>query len=503
MSLADKIHTGQVPADLLPVRPPTAQDAATGFGLRTRLVASDALALGLAWSIAVLTTVTDRRYYLTAVVVAALVVLGIWVLHVHELYLSRISAVRALEISRIGRSAVLLGLLGLAISRVLKVTLTKTELVTGTSCTLVLLLVSRSAYRAWLGAARRSGRYLRDVVLVGANAEGAALLDLVNCHPDAGYRVVGVVGERDQAVANGMGNLWCGLPRDTVQVLRNQQADSVLITVGSLSPVQLNDMVRQLQAHRAHIQLSNGVRGIDYRRLRAAPIAHEPMFYLESPVLSRRQFLAKRALDIFVSGFGLLITAPLFAAIAIAIKLTDRGPIFFKQIRVGQDGRTFKVYKFRTMVVDAEARLAALKETNERHGPLFKMDRDPRVTRIGHILRDSSLDEMPQMINVLRGEMSLVGPRPALPAEVALFDDELLNRTKVPPGITGLWQVEARDNPAFSAYRRLDLFYVDNWSVGLDLVILLATGEQVIARLVTTVLRRRRTAAPRERPVSV
>ena len=110
---------------------------------------------------------------------------------------------------------------------------------------------------------------------------------------------------------------------------------------------------------------------------------------------------------------------------------------------------------------------------------------------------------MPQLINVLKGEMSLVGPRPALPAEVALFDDELLNRTKVPPGITGLWQVEARDNPAFSAYRRLDLFYVDNWSVGLDLVILLATGEQVIARLVTTVLRRRRTVAPGERPVHV
>jgi exopolysaccharide biosynthesis polyprenyl glycosylphosphotransferase len=493
MSLADRIHSASEDAGLRAVRQPVAEDDSHGFGLRARLVACDSFALIAAWTVAVLiATSTSRHWYAAAAVIGGLTLVGLWVLHVHELYLSRISAVRALEISRIGRSSVLIGLIGLALARVLKVTLTKSELVVGTAVTLVFLLVERSAYRAWLDAARRSGRYLRDVVLIGANAEGAALLELVNCHPDAGYRVVGVVGERDQAVANGLGNLWCGLPRDAVQVLENQQADSVLISVGALSPVQLNETVRQLQAVRAHIQLSNGVRGIDYRRLRAAPIAHEPMFYLESPVLNRRQIAVKRLLDFFVSGFGLLLSAPVFGVIALAIKLTDHGPIFFKQVRVGQDGRTFKVYKFRTMVVDAEAKLAALRETNERHGPLFKMDRDPRVTRIGHFLRDSSLDELPQLINVLRGEKSLVGPRPALPAEVALFDDELLNRTKVPPGITGLWQVEARDNPAFSAYRRLDLFYVDNWSVGLDLVIMLATLEQVIARLVFTMLRRRK-----------
>ena len=177
--------------------------------------------------------------------------------------------------------------------------------------------------------------------------------------------------------------------------------------------------------------------------------------------------------------------------IAALIKLNDRGPVLFKQTRVGTDGNLFKVYKFRTMVVDAEARLAALVASNERSGPLFKMDRDPRVTRVGRFLRASSLDELPQILNVLKGDMSLVGPRPALPSEVAAFDEELRDRTKVKPGITGLWQIEARDNPSFSAYRRLDLYYVENWSVSLDIVILFATIEHVITRFVTALLGRR------------
>ena len=143
------------------------------------------------------------------------------------------------------------------------------------------------------------------------------------------------------------------------------------------------------------------------------------------------------------------------------------------------------------MVVDAEARLAALKAEagNERHGPLFKLERDPRVTRIGRFIRATSLDELPQLFNVLRGEMSVVGPRPALPSEAAQFDDRLLDRLQMPPGITGLWQVEARDNPHFGAYRRLDLFYVDNWSLNLDLVILVATIEQVLSKAVRTLFR--------------
>ena len=158
--------------------------------------------------------------------------------------------------------------------------------------------------------------------------------------------------------------------------------------------------------------------------------------------------------------------------------------MLFRQRRVGRDGVEFQMLKFRSMCTDAEERLAALKLAgNDRTGPLFKLDGvDPRVTRIGRFLRASSLDELPQLLNVMRGDMSLVGPRPALASEVAEFPADLNARHRVRPGITGLWQVEARDNPSFEAYRRLDLFYVENWSLALDLVILLGTVEQVVAR---------------------
>jgi lipopolysaccharide/colanic/teichoic acid biosynthesis glycosyltransferase len=166
-----------------------------------------------------------------------------------------------------------------------------------------------------------------------------------------------------------------------------------------------------------------------------------------------------------------------------AVKFEDRGPAIFRQSRIGRDGVPFDVLKLTTMavVVDAEARLAALQaETNERSGPLFKMERDPRFTRVGRFMDLTSINELPQLWNVIRGDMSIVGRRPALPAE---FDSALKTRTVVRPGITGLWQVEARDNPSFEAYRRFDLHYVENWSVALDVVILVATAESVLARL--------------------
>jgi exopolysaccharide biosynthesis polyprenyl glycosylphosphotransferase len=220
------------------------------------------------------------------------------------------------------------------------------------------------------------------------------------------------------------------------------------------------------------------------------PLAHEPLLYVEAPSLSKAQLVAKRMLDVVLSSLALLVLSPVIAMVALGIKINDRGPIFFSQKRVGRRGREFGVLKFRSMRVDAEKQLALLKATNERQGPLFKMENDPRVTRIGRFLRDSSLDELPQLINVLRGEMSLVGPRPALASEVANFPVKLRAREQVMPGITGLWQVEARDNPSFEAYRRLDLFYVENWSITLDLLIIVGTMEQVVSRMLSTMVSR-------------
>jgi lipopolysaccharide/colanic/teichoic acid biosynthesis glycosyltransferase len=217
--------------------------------------------------------------------------------------------------------------------------------------------------------------------------------------------------------------------------------------------------------------------------MRAAPLAHEPLFYVEPISLSKLNLAGKRVMDIALAGIGLVAASPLIILAAIATKLEDGGPIFHRQQRVGHNGRLITIFKMRTMVVDAAARFGEVAALNERHdGPLFKLDSDPRVTRVGRALRATSIDELPQLVNVLSGAMSMVGPRPALPDEVAQFDEELLGRLAMRPGITGLWQLEARDNPSFHAYRRLDLVYVENWSILSDIAILLGTARAVLAR---------------------
>jgi lipopolysaccharide/colanic/teichoic acid biosynthesis glycosyltransferase len=249
-----------------------------------------------------------------------------------------------------------------------------------------------------------------------------------------------------------------------------------------MSEADRSPLINHLLAAGLHVHLSAGLRGLDPRRLRVVPLAHEPLFYVEPSQLQPYQLRVKRAVDLVGAVFLLILSAPILGAAALAIKLGDPGPVFFRQERVGRYGRTFTCFKLRTMVVGAEESQLGL--DNARSGPLFKAIDDPRVTAVGRFLRYSSIDELPQLLNVLRGEMSLVGPRPALPAEVAQFDGELLRRLDVPPGITGLWQVEARDVSSFDAYRRLDLFYVENWRFSLDIVVMILTVQAVVSRLV-------------------
>ncbi len=460
------------------------------LGIGARAIINDVVCLTVCWIPALAVGHHSRRSQLNSwALVACAVLLGFWQLYAKQLYLARVAMVRTIEMSRLFR-AMVMTFGGMLIIRSLKygTDLRVYELIIGTVSSFVLLLITRSAFRLWLANKRRAGELVREILVIGANEEAAELIDLIADHPEAGYRVVGVVGRRIDAVEHHLNHLWKGEAEDALAVMRGSNVNGVVMVIGALSSHDVNELVRDLQARDVHIHLSNGLRGINFRRLRAAPIVHEPLFYVEQSEMRRSQMLAKRALDLVVAGAACLVLSPLILLISLIIKLSDRGPVFFSQKRVGQDGRLFKVLKFRSMVVDAEARLKDIEQMNERRGPLFKMDRDPRVTRFGHFLRETSLDELPQLFNVLKGDMSLVGPRPALPAEAEHFDQRLLDRTKVLPGITGLWQVEARDNPSFSAYRRLDLYYVDNWSIHLDLIILLGTAEQLIAKMVRMLL---------------
>ena len=192
--------------------------------------------------------------------------------------------------------------------------------------------------------------------------------------------------------------------------------------------------------------------------------------------------VATRTFDVTIAAIALVLTAPVVFISAIALKFDTRGPVLFRQTRVGRDSADFPVLKLRTMVTDAEDRLADLLASNEADGPLFKMKDDPRVTRVGRFLRATSIDELPQLWNVLRGDMSLVGPRPALPHETESWDALLAHRLRVKPGITGMWQVSGRSDSSFEDYTRLDLYYVDNWSLATDVAILARTVPAVLLR---------------------
>jgi lipopolysaccharide/colanic/teichoic acid biosynthesis glycosyltransferase len=408
--------------------------------LRRRLVLLDGLALVIAWMPAQLWKAASGMGPLKWVVTeAVLLVSGLLLFRWQGLYLARVASSRSEEIRRIVRVSVVLGVVHTLLLHGMSVELPVRWLVAGPVILVVLLLWFRGGYRAWLSASRANGRYLRDVVVVGTNADASELVAMLREHPEAGFKVVGVVGDRRQAGLHQLGSLHAGEVDELFEALDRMGVHGVIFVVGAIASARMVPLINQLEEAGVHVQVSNGLLGMSHRRLRATPVAFQSLYYVEPADTSSPQLVAKRAMDVGLAVFTLLVASPVMLLIALAVKLTDGGPVLFGQTRVGRDGAEFRVWKFRSMVVDAEARLAELRDRagNERNGPLFKLE-----------------------------------------------------RLQMRPGITGLWQVEARDNPHFGAYRRLDLFYIDNWSINLDLVILVATVEQVLSKSVRSLLRR-------------
>ncbi|CAN5681616.1 sugar transferase [soil metagenome] len=448
------------------------------------LVIGDALCIFVAFVLPVLmwTAIPSRNWYFAIIELSAMTVLGLWSMRVQGLWTERVTAVRLVEVSKITRALVLASLACLVLDRKATMLIRIHDLIPACVLAWVALVMWRSAYRSYMGSERRHGRKLNRVVIVGTERRALDLHRLFEVHPELGMRVTTIVGSQEAAEQGGVGHLWAGSYLDAGVILSSVEVDAVVICSDDLDPAVVHALTHQERDRRRQLFVDPGLSGVDFRRVQTTAIAHQPLLEVQSPSLAGFELMTKRVFDIAVASIVALIALPVAIAVAIAIKLEDGGSVFFRQERVGQGGETFPMYKFRTMVMDAEARLAKLAENNERKGPLFKMDHDPRVTRVGRFLRATSLDELPQLLNVLRGSMSLVGPRPALPAEVAAFPADLHDRHQVQPGITGLWQVEARDNPSFEAYRRLDLFYVENWSIALDFIILLATIDHIVFR---------------------
>jgi exopolysaccharide biosynthesis polyprenyl glycosylphosphotransferase len=266
----------------------------------------------------------------------------------------------------------------------------------------------------------------------------------------------------------------------TAELVGHVGATGAVLSLCSLDCATVNELTRQLTDAGCHVTLSTGLDDIDATRLRPVALDGRALVYVEPCVRTGWHATAKRAFDVVVSVVALTLTAPVLAAAAAAIRLESRGSILFRQWRVGRDGEPFQIVKLRTMVVDAEARRRELLDRNEADGPLFKIRDDPRVTRVGRLLRRVSIDELPQFWNVLRGEMSVVGPRPALPEEVAAWPEPVRGRLRVLPGITGMWQVSGRSDAGFDEYVRLDLAYVDNWSLAHDVEIVARTVGVVV-----------------------
>ncbi len=348
--------------------------------------------------------------------------------------------------------------------------------------TTALLVGSRIVARAVQGELRRRGVGVERTLVVGGDRLGLTVMHVLATEPGLGYYLVGFLHESARI---NLGRFTClGLISDLPDVLRQAQVDTVIVTLPATSESrQVLAGVTQT-CEQADVQvrvvpdlfeLSLSLSPVDVEDLRGIPVIG-----LRKTTISGYNLMLKRAMDIVVAGLTLAILSPLWLLIAAAVKLDSPGSIYFAQTRLGKDRRPFTALKFRSMYVDAEARLAELTAQNEATGPLFKMRDDPRVTRVGRWLRRTSLDELTQLWNVLRGEMSLVGPRPPLPSEVEQYQEWHLKRLAVAPGMTGLWQVTGRSEIPFEEMVLSDLYYIENWSLGLDFQILLRTIPAVL-----------------------
>ncbi|WP_019181001.1 sugar transferase [Microbacterium yannicii] len=351
---------------------------------------------------------------------------------------------------------------------------------------ILMLVLERWLWRQWLIAKRMSGAYSARVLLVGSHESVAQLARELARAKHSGYEVVGACVPT--------GRVADILPGTTIPIMGNvnavdraiaaTDADTVAVTsTDELPPDKVKQISWGLEAGRQHLVLAPSIIDIAGPRIHTRPVAGLPLIHVETPKFSRGQRFVKRAVDVVASILGVVLLSPLLAFLAIAVRLTSDGPVLFRQTRIGLRGKEFTMLKFRSMVVNAEDLLEQLarQERDSGNEVMFKMKNDPRVTPVGRFMRKYSLDELPQLFNVIGGSMSLVGPRPPLPKEVEQYADHVHRRFLAKPGVTGLWQVSGRSSLSWEDTVRLDLSYVENWSLLSDIAIIMKTGKAALA----------------------
>lgn len=346
---------------------------------------------------------------------------------------------------------------------------------------LVLLTLSRWLWRKRLHRQRQRHKNIYRTLIVGERESSAHIAREISKNRYAGFGLLGAVTEQGTNA-----ELVPGLPvlasyDGLLEAVDQHNVDLLIMTSSdSIEPERMRRIGWELESRNVDLIVTVALTDIAGPRIHTRPISGLPLIHVEHPAFTGRKLFLKRLFDLIVGGTALVVVSPLLMIIAVLIRADSRGPVFFKQRRIGYQGQEFSMLKFRSMVVDAEDQLPGLLDQNEGSGLLFKIKRDPRVTKMGTILRKYSLDELPQLINVMKGEMSLVGPRPSLPREVSGYEAWVRRRLLVKPGITGLWQVSGRSNLSWEDSTRLDLYYVENWSMTGDLLILSKTVRAVL-----------------------
>lgn len=351
------------------------------------------------------------------------------------------------------------------------------------------LVLSRWMWRKFVSHKRLAGAYCTEVLAIGDNDTVANLVSELMENPKNGYRVVGVcitsygAPRGEHLVVNGHKIPIIGGVRHTLEAIRNCGADTVAIAGTAGFGVQgLRRLIWELEPMGVDLMVSPGVMDVALHRLVMRPISGLPLLHVDKPLYQGTKRFQKRAFDVCFALAALVGVLPILITTAIAIKMSSKGPVFYRSERIGIDGKPFTILKFRTMVQDADKQIESLLANRQDTSPIFfKVQDDPRITPIGRILRRFSIDELPQFINVLQQDMSVVGPRPQVRREVEAYDCDVQRRLLVKPGITGLWQVSGRSDLPLDKAVRLDLSYVDNWSMVGDMLIIAKTVGTVLA----------------------
>jgi len=327
----------------------------------------------------------------------------------------------------------------------------------------------------------RRGIRIKKTLIIGAGEIGLALAARIAKNPGLGYRVTGFLDDDRKKIGKTLsGFSVLGAVSTVKEVIRKTRSKEVIISTSKLPQKKMLDIITECERERVEFKIVPGILEIMASRVDTDEVGGIPIVTISEIRLKGLNAFIKRATDLIGSILLIGALSPVFLVLAAAIKLDSRGPVFFAQVRVGQDGKRFKMFKFRSMVRGAEKKLAGLEHLSEVEGHVFKMKRDPRITKVGSFLRKFSIDELPQLFNVFRGEMSLVGPRPPIPSEVKKYGSWHLKRLRVAPGMTGLWQVSGRSQLPFEDMVRLDIYYIENWSLWMDIKILLRTIPTVL-----------------------